>query len=257
MEALFIGQTIIEKERLPSSNSYMGDLLKKSTVIEGLVVWTKEQTEGRGQRENYWESEANKNLCISIALFPSFLRASDQFQLTKIASLGVADFVQSKLGNIPLQQERFPIKIKWPNDIYAGTKKICGILIENTLRDYQIANTVLGIGVNINQTVFNSAINAVSLKLITGKEYDLKICLEELCRFIEARYLQLKASKLNLIDTAYTALLYRYNEWSNYLVKEQNTFAKITGISPEGKLMLELESGDKIMCGFKEVVFQK
>lgn len=255
MNTLFIGRELIEEPLLDSTNSYMAELLKKSSLLEGLVVWAKSQTQGRGQRGNTWESEVNKNLTLSIVLFPTFLNLDKQFLLNKVISLGVANFIQHYLeenGTVPKDS----VKIKWPNDIYAGNKKIAGILIENTLRNNQIINSVIGIGININQVEFKSkSINPTSLQMLTTKDYDLRKCLEKLCSFIEAEYLHLKAFQFQSIDSAYKTMLYQLEQWHRYSIKGKDTNAKITGISPEGKLMLNSQEGFLEECGFKEIVF--
>ena len=147
----------------------------------GAALAAREQTAGRGQRGNSWEAEPGKNLTLSLMLRPDGLHASRQFELSEAVALGVADFLDS-LG---LEG----VCVKWPNDIYVGDRKICGILIENTLGSSgAILRAVAGIGVNINQTRFRSdAPNPVSVRQLTGKEYDLEELAEELVARILAR----------------------------------------------------------------------
>ena len=124
------------------------------------------------------------------------------------------------------------MKIKWPNDILVNDKKLCGILIENTLSGDTIHCSVVGIGLNVNQEVFgNEAGTATSLKIISGKEVELKELIEKLCSCLEIRYLQLRSGKIDILDSAYLKSLYRINEWSNYSISENKVEGKILGVT--------------------------
>src|SRR5438128_866354 len=116
MKTLFIGQKIIETNVIDSTNSYAIRLLKDSRLPEGTIIWSKNQTNGRGQRGSRWESEPFKNLMFSVILYPSFLPVAMQFYLNKIISLAAADFVADALKQKAVNTE---IRIKWPNDVYA------------------------------------------------------------------------------------------------------------------------------------------
>jgi BirA family transcriptional regulator, biotin operon repressor / biotin---[acetyl-CoA-carboxylase] ligase len=300
MKTIFLGKNCIEVEQTDSTNSYLARLLVLPPtpllgergvkgVFEGTVVIAKQQLQGRGQRGASWESEPNKNLTLSILLQPTFLRTEDQFQLNKAVSLGVAEFISSPL--IPLSPRRGGVRsgtllwgesgergdvvsIKWPNDIYIGNKKIAGILIENSVSGNKLQQSIIGIGININQEKFSAELpNPTSLKLIRGKEFDLKECLEELCSCIERRYLQLRnphsspelrsqpslSARLSQgeggIDADYLKNLYRFGEWANYKYKGDALKAKIIKVTKVGKLVLEIENGEKLECDFKELGF--
>src|ERR1700722_11411390 len=144
LNTLFVGHTIIDLDKVNSTNSYLHDLLKKKTPAEGVIVWALEQYAGRGQRGNSWLSQPGVNLTFSILLEPRFLVLADQFLLTKALALGVAEFVSSLAPSAS-------VKIKWPNDIYANDCKIAGILVENILETSIIKYSIAGIGLNINQ----------------------------------------------------------------------------------------------------------
>lgn len=244
---MFIGKKIIKVESVDSSNNYALDLIKESKVIEGTVVWALEQTKGRGQRDNYWESEKGKNLTFSVILFPEFLDVEEQFLLSKAVSLGIVDFVKTYTENV---------SIKWANDIYVNDKKIAGILIENSIIGNKILSSVVGIGLNINQTVFiSNAPNPVSLKLITGNDYDLEESLRLLCNFIESRYLQLKTNDITQLNYDYLNTLYRYNAFYTYESDRKQFTAKITGIAKSGRLILETKQGEIKEFDFNDVLF--
>jgi BirA family biotin operon repressor/biotin-[acetyl-CoA-carboxylase] ligase len=247
---LFTGKYCIRLEKIRSTNSYLADLCAKENLPEGTVVITEKQEQGRGQRGTNWESEPGKNLTLSIFLKPTFLKPEEQFELSKAVSLGVLDFVGSLL---PTSFSLLP-KVKWPNDIYIGNKKIAGILIENSVIGNSLNQSIIGIGINVNQEKFSEDLpNPTSFKLEAGREFNLEDCLEKLCWRIEKRYLQLK-NHIKEIDADYFKNLYRFNEWAGYNYKGEIISAKIVGISKIGKLILETENKN-LECDFKELEF--
>lgn len=252
MKTLFVGQNCIYLSTIHSTNSYAIELLKETKPPEGTLIYTFEQLNGRGQRGNTWHGEPTKNGAFSYIFYPSFLQADEQFLLTQVTSLAVADLMAELLQSTDKMQE---IRIKWPNDIYVGNQKIAGILIENSLRDKNIQHAVIGIGININQTSFSNQFNATSLALITKKELDLKGVMNRLCDFMEARYLQLKTNKQAILNNAYLERLYRLNEWHWYQTGESCFEGKIKGVSSIGKLEVELRSGEQVSFNLKEIQF--
>lgn len=246
MKAKFIGQNIINLHSVNSTNSYALDLIKNNSVDEGVAILAKYQTSGKGQQNNFWESEKSKNLLLSVILHPNFIKVDEQFLISKAVSLAVADFVKKEVGNVT---------IKWPNDIYVDDKKISGILIENTLSGNIISNTIVGIGLNINQTVFKSdAPNPVSLKILTNKIYNLDDCFNQLCFFLEKRYNELKKDfkKTNL---DYLKNLYLFNSFNLYESRGEKFFARIVAVEDNGELLLETKQGEVKRFFFKEVAF--
>ncbi|MEO6884649.1 MAG: biotin--[acetyl-CoA-carboxylase] ligase [Bacteroidia bacterium] len=253
MDTLFIGRKIIELDSVASTNSYATELLHANTPAEGLVIFTKNQTNGKGQRGNKWLSEPLSNLTFSIVLYPHFLKAEQQFILTKTIALGVADFMSDLLLKEGISDE---VKIKWPNDIFVGNKKIAGILIENSLRNETISNSVVGIGINLNQTFFGKdAPNAISVKILTNTTQNLNTCLKNIFSNIEKRYLQLRFSKINILEKDFLAKLYKYDEWSFFMIKNEKTKGRITGIAASGKLILEHENLFFAEYALKEIAF--
>ena len=253
---LFTGRRIIELKDVDSTNSYAAELIRNSAPPEGTVVSAQIQLHGRGQRSAgtpgtaaMWESELYKNITVSIVFYPRFLALADRFLFNQAMALGVYDYVKSVLT-----ERGEEVKIKWPNDIYFNDRKLAGMLIENTLRTGSISSSIVGIGLNINQTVFRRNIsNPSSFKLITGREYDLEKCLTALCSSIEPRYLQLKAKKAELLQDNYLCSLYRFNKFHFFESNHKKFKAKITGVSKDGKLMLEHENGENGEYDLKEV----
>lgn len=252
MNPLFTGKEITELESVDSTNSYAIELFKHRNLTEGHVVWAMQQTHGRGQRGNVWESEAGSNVTMSVVWYPVFLSPSDQFSLTQAVSLGVSDFLSQKLDEAGA---RSSIRIKWPNDIFADEHKIAGILIENSLRNGMLAASVVGVGINVNQTKFASTNVPVSLRMITGRSYDQRECVDELCSFLEPRYLQLRAGRRGQLHDEYLSRLYRISEWCYYEAAGRKFAGRIYGVAPDGRLLMELENGDSAAFDFKEVVF--
>jgi len=197
--ALILGNRIVKLDETASTNVFLQEMLVNSTCFEGLVVVAKNQAQGKGQRGNTWESESGKNLTFSVLLKPNVL-IEEQFVLSQVVPLGIYDFLV-KMG---FEQ----VAIKWPNDIYVGSQKIAGILIENTLTANKIAHCIVGIGLNVNQTQFSPTIKATSLALLTEKTFESEQLLNELLKCIEVRYLQLKANKYTLIKFEYLKMLF-------------------------------------------------
>ena len=253
MKTLFVGQNSIHLKSVDSTNSYATELLRQIKPVEGSVIYTFEQQNGRGQRGNSWESEPNKNVALSVILYPAFLTTDNQFLLNKITSLAIADLMAEMLLN---SGKSNIVKIKWPNDVYVDKQKIAGVLIENSLRENSIQSTVIGIGMNINQSEFAVELkNPVSLKMLEGIDFDLKNCVEKLCEYMEARYLQLKTNKVEKINTDYLNCLYQYNEWYSYKINSEIVNGKIIGVSLFGKLQVLFESNEIKEFDLKEIEF--
>lgn len=249
MNTLFTGQNSIHLVVVDSTNSYASELLRHNKPVEGTLIYSFDQQKGRGQRGSSWESVPNKNVALSLIFYPGFLPADKQFMLTKMASLAVADLMAEKLGN------KVDIRIKWPNDIYAGGKKIAGILIENGLRESMIQNCIIGVGLNVNQTDFITTENATSLVLLGGKEFGLKECIERFCELIEARYLLLKTGNFENTDKIYLERLYQKDELCSYKSAEESFEGYIRGVDTSGKLLIEKRSGELKAFDLKEIIF--
>ena len=216
-------------------------------VFEGTVIITDNQTAGRGQRGNSWEAISGENLTFSLILKPNFLKASDQFQLNVAISMGVFDFLSEFIDE--------NLKVKWSNDIYFGDKKMGGILIENSLQGYQIGHSIIGIGLNINQTKFSNE-GATSLRNVTQNplKYDLSELLKKLLENIEINYLKIKNNDYELLKIKYLSNLYRFEEHHYFRRNGRQFLGQIIGIDKTGKLGIETD-GNVIYFDFKEVEF--
>ena len=235
-------------DSLPSTNQYC-ELLDLSQTEEFSVIYARQQTAGIGQRGNCWNSQPNKNLTFSLILKPTFLPAAEQYMLTKVVSLGITDCLQSLIpgGNI--------IKIKWPNDIYINDHKVCGILISNKLSRTHLSASIVGIGLNVNQTEFPSWVpNPISLKQITGEELFLRPLLENIVQAIQTRYRQLPTNP-DILDQEYLSRLLRLHQPARYLYHGEAITATIQGVNQYGHLLLTTSEGRPLTCQLKELTF--
>lgn len=158
-----IGKRIIELTSCHSTNDYALDLITKSEAQAGDIVYAKNQMGGRGQKGNIWLAPKGENLTFSLILTPSFLRPAYQFELTVFISIALIRYLKSKA---------IEAEIKWPNDIYVEGKKIGGILIENKIKGSKLGFSIVGIGLNVNQTDFGM-LNATSLQLVNHQKYSV------------------------------------------------------------------------------------
>lgn len=238
---LFMGQSLVYVPECHSTNGEALTVLQNNTqVAEGAVIITDNQTVGRGQRGNTWESEAGKNLTFSIILKPVFLQPKDQFKLNMAVSLGLYDYLTSQVSDV---------KIKWPNDMMLDDRKTCGMLIENQINGQQIISSIVGIGLNVNQQSFSLS-TPTSLSIKKSHEFDLNEALAELLQWIEARYLQLR-SNIDLKEEYVTAL-YGAGEKRNFKSGDEVFEGVITGIDSVGLLEVEI-GGNKKYFDLKQI----
>ncbi|RCH54916.1 biotin--[acetyl-CoA-carboxylase] ligase [Mucilaginibacter hurinus] len=245
---LFVGQNFVTLKEVDSTNNFLKNIVSNSKPVpEGTVIMAESQYAGRGQQHNGWHAEPGKNLTFSLLLNPAFLPVVNQYDLNRAVSLGVFNALQPLLGPA--------LKIKWPNDIYYGDKKLGGILIENIIQGSQLKHSIAGIGINVNQFHFPGHLpNAVSVKQILHRDYDLKVLLSEICSHIEACYLKLKAGQYLWLRDEYTKNLYWLNETRNF--KSNNTVfaAVIKEVKPNGLLALQKQQ-EEVTFNLKEIEF--
>jgi len=243
---LIVGQKIVVLKRVDSTNNYIKRELAKSTPFsEGTVIMAEDQYSGRGQAQNKWLSPPGLNLTFSTVLYPSFLSPESQFELNIAISLAINDVLSEIIGS--------DIKIKWPNDIYYRNSKVGGVLIENSIQGRSLKSSIIGIGLNVNQTEFDpQLVHVTSLKNILGRDVELKELLTALCKSIENRYLKI-TSDHSAHRAEYLRCLYRYNEKHKFVNKEE-FFGIITGVDEVGRIVIDSEGEQKVFS-FKEVSF--
>lgn len=234
METLFIGRNIIFLPQVNSTNSYAIEMLKNVNLAEGTIVHTAEQTEGRGQRGSVWKTEKTSNLTASLVLKPTFLDLKNQHYLYQISALACYDALAELLDS-----SQFDIKIKWPNDILVNKQKIAGILIENTVSNAQLSWSVIGVGFNVNQTIFDEQYNATSLKVLLKREVIVESILELFCKHFEKHYLHLKNNKFDQIKADYLKHFFRLNNWMDFEIEGEIKTMFVQGMSDDGLLCLK------------------
>jgi BirA family biotin operon repressor/biotin-[acetyl-CoA-carboxylase] ligase len=243
---LFLGKNLVFVPECHSTNTLALQLCQNSGPVEGTLVITPNQTAGRGQRGNGWEAEPGKNFTFSLILKPGMLAVKDQFYLNIFTSLALRDYLVDKACPA--------VHVKWPNDIYVGSKKICGILVESQISGNKFSHVVVGIGLNVNQQKFGTD-TATSLSSLTGKEFDLQLELETLLTFVEARYLQLREGKLTLLMEDYLDVLYGLNKPLMFDVGGVLAEGLIAGVDEFGRLRVLMEGKERVF-GVKEVGYK-
>ena len=237
------------------------------------TVWIADfQTAGRGQRGNRWESAKCENLTFSILFKPTFLSPAQQFSISEVAAIGVCRYLRSK---------GLPAQIKWPNDIYVGNKKICGMLIEHSISGAKLAGSIVGIGLNLNQKEFSSdapnptsllleaeAIESASTPCNPEGTYDRREELSSLLGYIFTAYGELEEGHAAELNQEYLNCLYRFNQWHQFIEIDANApadmpvekmaagrtiTARITGVDPYGCVILEHQSGTVQTYPFKGI----
>ncbi|MDB5110163.1 MAG: biotin--acetyl-CoA-carboxylase ligase [Mucilaginibacter sp.] len=246
---LFVGQNLLTLKEVDSTNNFLKNLLTNSKPVpEGTVIMAESQFAGRGQQENKWHSEPGKNLTFSVLLNPAFLGVLNQFDLTRAISLGVYDALEPILGA--------QLKIKWPNDIYYADKKLGGMLIENLIQGGQIKNSIVGIGINVNQQDFPAGTgNPTSIRQILHEDYDLRTLLSEICTHIEAYYLNLKAGKIVFLRNAYLNRLYWLNEPQKFKAQNEVFAGTIINVKETGLLVIKNNNNEEREFSLKEIEF--
>ncbi len=217
--------------------------MHSSNLSEGAVVITDEQTAGRGQRGTVWVTSTGQNFTFSLILKPIFLPVSDQFMLSQAIALGIRQYLATYLENV---------WIKWPNDLYVNDLKIGGILIENSLLGAQIAQSIVGIGLNINQSNFESA-RATSLRLQTGRLFDLSEQLPLLLYSLERAYLRLRGGQFDALRREYLGGLLGYGKKRMFKAGKTLFEGIVVGVGATGKLQLLLPTGTLEEYDLKEI----
>ena len=195
-----------------------------------------DQAAGRGQIGRRWHAAPGKNLTLSVILYPKFLPASRQFRLNAAVSLAIATTVQELLPG-PAR-----VRIKWPNDIYVGDRKICGILIQNGVQRHHLAYSVIGIGLNVNELDFPAELpNPTSLAREAGRAFELERVAQHLYTQLEATYLRLRRGE---VARAYAQLLYRRGVPSYFRRADGSRFrGTIVQVDEQGRLLVDSERG--------------
>ena len=240
---------IIKLNAIDSTNSYLKKLAVKSVIESYMVVVAEQQTSGRGQMGTTWVSDGGKNLTFSVLInFKSF-KVQNQFYLSMAVSLAILNIVKLNV--------KIPIAIKWPNDILAEKDKLAGILIENLLNGNFIKQSIIGIGLNVNQEFLaNSLLKATSLKMISGIDFDKNELLKEIVVSINYYVDYIERNEFKTLKKMYINSLYQYNKPTMFEDENGTVFlGEITDVFEDGRLVIELENEITRKFSLKEIKF--
>ena len=243
---------LIKLDAINSTNEFLKDNIQKTLSKELQVVYTFNQTKGKGQRGNSWESQPEKNIAISLGLFPDNLKVENQFTLSMLFSL----FILNTLKSLKIPE----LKIKWPNDIMSGNTKICGILNEITVKGNIIESIIVGFGINVNQENFENLPNASSLKLINNINYDLNKLVSLIIKnlkkydYLSKSLRLLSNQELEDLNYSYHENLYKIGEKSQFTNKEKEIFiGKIVSVNKNGIIKIEKEDNSIMNYNFTDI----
>ena len=236
---MIIGSPRIQLTEIDSTNNYAAQLVKENLVNEGTAVIAEFQTQGKGRRGNEWNSEKGDNILCTVILKPKFLHANEQFLLSMAMILALKTAVETHLINTK-------VSIKWPNDLIVGNKKIAGLLIENTLSGSQIVSSLVGFGINVNQTRFSvthSIFQPVSLVQL-GIENITKVEVLEKCfEKLQQYYFKLMNLKFAELEVEYHQSLLFMNETCEFFYQNEKLKAIFKGVKRNGFAKIETEQG--------------
>jgi BirA family biotin operon repressor/biotin-[acetyl-CoA-carboxylase] ligase len=231
-----LGTPFIELQSVDSTNNYALAQIRANLAQPGTCYFAHEQTAGKGQRGKSWATEKHANITMTVVLRPGFLQVFEQFKLSACAAVATYYLVKKYAGESTL--------IKWPNDLYCSDKKIAGILIENVIgKDKGTSSwdwSVIGIGVNVNQTKFPLTIkNAGSLKQITGQDFDRIALGKELCKQLDEACKKLIKSGFEPIHNEYNNRLYKKNEIVKFKRHNRVFTATVKNVNENGQLIVD------------------
>jgi BirA family biotin operon repressor/biotin-[acetyl-CoA-carboxylase] ligase len=228
-----------------STNSWLLQQCQRKAMPEGTVVVADHQRQGRGQQGNVWQAPPGLNLTCSVLLRPRRLPPRQAFMLNKVAALAVREALAQRIPHLPVQ-------VKWPNDVLIAGQKTAGILIENLIQGPHIADSVLGLGVNLNW--HPEGLPATHLGLHTGIQEPVGAFLDLLLAHLNRHYLLLQTERYEVLDEAYQRHLYLRQRPHVFSVDGQPLPGVIQGVDADGQLLVQTEGGLRSFR-MKEIAF--
>lgn len=237
---------IIKLDAIDSTNTFLKGMSSEDAMTDYTIVVAKKQTQGRGQMGTLWSSEASKSLTFSVFKDVSFLESEQQFYISIVTALTLIKTLKTFcIGKL---------SIKWPNDILSANEKISGVLIENVIKHSALTSSVIGVGLNVNQRCFEGLPKASSMTILSGRTFDLDEVLQEFLSNLEFYFSLLEVGERKTLKKEYESLLFRKNKPSTFKDIEGDLFSGfIRGVSPSGKLIVELEDEIRREYDLKEV----
>lgn len=237
---------LIKVDAISSTNSLAREWWKDNHPEELICFWAREQFEGRGQRGTQWTSEAGSNLTFSILVPAPRISMSHQFVLSALVALQLARGLRKM--DIPR------MAVKWPNDIMSANKKLGGILIENIVSNGKISASIVGIGLNVNQEDFSNLPSASSLKIVSGRRFDLQDLLESLLLDLEPALEELSDAQASTVMESYKKLLFRKDVASTFELPDKRLFQGIIrDVALDGKLIVQIHNDQLQHFDIKQV----
>lgn len=234
-----IGHKIIHLERVDSTNNYVANMIKENNIEHGTVILADMQTNGRGQRRNRWQSEPFANLTMSIYVTPKQLTQQTHLVLNHVVSLALKSWLDEKLKHV---------NIKWPNDILIESKKIAGVLIENSWQSDNLKHSIIGIGINVNQDKFEN-IKSTSLFKENNIRYTPRILALEFCAVLEAYFQQLNTNTIPLLKKRYDEQLWLRDTPRDFIdFNNQRFTGTIKGTGTNGDLIVEINNQEQLFA---------
>lgn len=237
---------LIKINATKSTNDSLRELSKEKDLPDGTTLWTQMQTHGRGQQGSSWEFTMGKSLAFSV--FRRFQKVSwdHQYYVNFVVCLALKEAFDQL--NIPR------VKIKWPNDILADGKKVCGVLVENQLQQNGNYSSIIGVGINVNHSNFEKLPQASSLKLTTGVHYELEEVFHLVRNAMEKTNLELRTEPFKVLKEKYENELYKRGEVAQFKRSNGVTFkGVIEGVTNHGKLLITLHNTTREAFDFKEI----
>lgn len=239
-----IGTKITQFNSLDSTSNYVAKQLIAGTYTEGEVILAHFQTQGRGQRGSFWQSHPNQNLTFSFALPTEYLSIHDSFIISKAVSLAIYELISERLES--------HVSIKWPNDILVSDRKICGMLIESKLTENG-RYTIIGIGLNVNQTQFFKGNKATSLALELGKPLAVMPVLQELIKKLNRNLDPISSGHFDDLEARYMDSLYGANQWVKFSEENRSYLGQIREVDNSGVMLVKSKQGHAKNYRTKEV----
>ena len=237
---------IIKLSAIGSTNTFLRQISSAEPIEDYTVVVAEHQTDGRGQMGADWIVQGGKNLTFSVFKEVSFLPLENHFFISIAVSLSVI----SVLNRLKILKTY----IKWPNDILAENKKVCGILIENVIKNNKLTASIIGIGLNVNQAEFANLPKASSLLKLKGKSFSVEEILHQIIEELQHNFKKLRNKEFSSLKEAYENQLFRKGKPSTFKDSQENLFSGyIQGVSKDGNLRVLLEDDIVLEYDLKEI----
>ena len=235
MSSSIIGNNIIRLNTVDSTNNYAAKLLNQTKIPFGAVIMAQFQDDGRGQRGAVWQSKSGENLLFSAILDGSLMKECPPFYLSKCVAVSIKDTLSYFL--------KHKIHLKWPNDVLVERRKIAGVLIESQWKGNNIFSSIIGVGLNVNQTHFEYGFDATSMKLLSANDYDLKEVLQVLCTKLNFNFNRLLSKEYSDLQQDYLSSLYKYNEKTHFKIGDKLEEVVLKDVDENGMVCLEMSGG--------------